>query len=123
MPNQQSSSEVRTFSTLNHDIGALRNWLEVNGCKHVAMESTGIYWQPVYAILELAYGGDISPVVVNARYMKNVPGKKTDMKDAEWIAALLRVGLLNDSFIPEKDIRELRHLTRYHKSVISDVTS
>lgn len=121
--NQQPSSEIRTFSTLNHDIDALRNWIETQNCKHVAMESTGIYWQPVYAILELAFDGGISLVVVNARHMKNVPGKKTDMKDSEWIATLLRAGLLNGSFIPAKDIRELRQLTRYRKSVISDITS
>lgn len=121
--NQQPSSEIRTFSTLNQDIEALRSWVETQDCKHIAMESTGIYWQPVYAILELAFAGDISLIVVNARHMKNVPGKKTDMKDAEWIATLLRAGLLNGSFIPEKDIRDLRQLTRYRKSIISDITS
>jgi len=121
--NQQPSSEIRTFSTQNHDIDALRNWLETQECRHVAMESTGIYWQPVYAILELAFDGSMSLIVVNARHMKNVPGKKTDMKDAEWISTLLRAGLLNGSFIPAKDIRELRQLTRYRKSVIFDITS
>lgn len=81
--NQQPSTEIRTFSTLNHDIESLRNWLETQDCRHVAMESTGIYWQPVFTILELAFDGDMSLIVVNARHMKNVPGKKTDMKDAE----------------------------------------
>lgn len=121
--NMKPSSETRTFTTLIHDIEGLKTWLEGHGCKHVAMESTGIYWQPVYEVLELAYDGDISLVVVNARHMKNVPGKKTDMKDAEWIATLLRAGLLSSSFVPAKDIRELRHLTRYRKSIISDITS
>ena len=121
--NMQPTSEIRTFTTLIHDIEELKNWLESHGCKHVAMESTGIYWQPVYEVLELAFNGDMSLVVVNARHMKNVPGKKTDMKDAEWIATLLRAGLLNSSFVPAKEIRELRHLTRYRKSIISDITS
>lgn len=121
--NMQPTSEIRTFTTLIHDIEELKSWLEGHGCKHVAMESTGIYWQPVYEVLELAFSGDISLVVVNARHMKNVPGKKTDMKDAEWIATLLRAGLLNSSFVPTKEIRELRHLTRYRKSIISDITS
>lgn len=121
--NQQPSSEVRTFTTLSHGIKELRDWLEIQNCKHVAMESTGIYWQPVYEVLEVAFDCQISLVVVNARHMKNVPGKKTDMKDAEWISNLLRAGLLNSSFVPDKGIRELRHLTRYRKSVISDITS
>jgi transposase len=121
--NMQPTSEIRTFTTLIHDIEELKNWLESHGCKHVAMESTGIYWQPVYEVLELAFNGDMSLVVVNARHMKNVPGKKTDMKDAEWIATLLRAGLLNSSFVPTKEIRELRHLTRYRKSIISEITS
>jgi transposase len=101
----------------------LREWVEETGCRYVAMESTGIYWQPVYEVLEDCFGGEIELLVVNARHMKNVPGKKTDIRDSEWIATLLRAGLLSSSFIPAKEIRELRHLTRYRKSVISDVTS
>ena len=87
------------------------------------MESTGIYWMPVYEILEEAFSGNITLLVVNARHMKNVPGKKTDMRDSEWISTLLRAGLLNGSFIPEKTIREFRDLNRYRKSVIRDITS
>lgn len=116
-------SEIRTFSTLISNLEDLKSWLVDPNCKHVAMESTGIYWKPVYEILELAFDSEMSILVVNARHMKNVPGRKTDMRDAEWIATLLRAGLLNGSFIPAKQIRELRDVTRYRKSVISDITS
>lgn len=87
------------------------------------MESTGIYWQPIYELLEPCFDGEISILVVNARHMKNVPGRKTDMRDAQWIATLLRAGLLKGSFIPEKEMRELRHLTRYRKSIVHDITA
>lgn len=87
------------------------------------MESTGIYWMPIYEILEDAFSGNITLLVVNARHMKNVHGKKTDMRDSEWISTLLRARLLNGSFIPEKRIREFRDLNRYRKSVIRDITS
>ena len=121
--NKQPTSEIRVFSTLLSDLESLKAWLVEENCMHVAMESTGIYWMPVYETLETAFDGRMSLIVANARHMKNVPGKKTDMKDAEWIATLLRAGLLNGSFIPEKGIRELRNLTRYRKSIISDITS
>ena len=78
-------SEIREFGTQLNDLIALRRWLEEHGCCHVAMESAGIYWQPVYAVLETAFSDEICLLVVNARHMKNVPGKKTDMRDAEWI--------------------------------------
>ena len=116
-------SEIREFSTLIPDMIALRNWIVSKNCHHVAMESTGIYWMQIYEILEDAFSGDITLLVVNARLMKNVPGKKTDMRDSEWISTLLRAGLLNGSFIPEKRIREFRDLNRYRKSVIRDITS
>ncbi len=116
-------SEIREFTTLIPDMAALRDWIVSCNCHHVAMESTGIYWQPIYEILEDAYSGDITLLVVNARHMKNVPGKKTDMRDSEWIATLLRAGLLNGSFIPDKQIREFRYLNRYRKSIIRDITS
>ncbi len=116
-----AKSEIRDFTTLIPDMAALRDWIVSSHCQHVAMESTGIYWQPIYEILEDA--GGITLLVVNARHMKNVPGKKTDMRDAEWIATLLRAGLLNGSFIPDKNIREFRHLNRYRKSIIRDITS
>ena len=101
----------------------LREWVVASDCRTIAMESTGIYWQPVYELLETCFDEEIHLLVVNARHMKNVPGKKTDIRDAEWIAALLRAGLLKSSFIPDKEFRELRHLTRYRKKVISDITS
>lgn len=116
-------SEIREFSTLIPGMQALKEWIVSEDCHFVAMESTGIYWQPIYEVLEDSFNGDISLWVVNARHMKNVPGKKTDMRDAEWIATLLRAGLLNGSFIPDKEIREFRHLTRYRKSVVHDTTS
>ncbi len=120
---QPTNSEIRVFTTLIPDMAALRDWIVSSDCHHVAMESTGIYWQPIYEILEDAFSGDITLLVVNARHMKNVPGKKTDMRDSEWIATLLRAGLLNGSFIPDKNIREFRHLNRYRKSIVRDITS
>lgn len=116
-------SELREFGAQLKDLLALRQWLEENGCHFVAMESTGIYWQPVYAVLETAFSDEMHLLVVNARHMKNVPGKKTDMRDAEWIATLLRAGLLKGSFVPERDIRDLRQFTRYRKALIRDITS
>ncbi|MFZ2095395.1 MAG: IS110 family transposase [Anaerolineales bacterium] len=116
-------SEIREFGTQLRDLLALRKWLEEHNCRHVAMESTGIYWQPVYAVLETALSDEMRLLVVNARHMKNVPGKKTDMRDAEWIATLLRAGLLKGSFVPERDIRDLRQFTRYRKALIRDITS
>lgn len=115
--------EIRSFSTLIPEMKKLREWVEESGCRHIAMESTGIYWQPIYEMLEPCFQGEISILVVNARHMKNVPGRKTDIRDAQWIATLLRAGLLKGSFIPEKPIRELRHLTRYRKSIVHDITS
>jgi transposase len=116
------TSEIRTFSTMTHGLKELKAWLHDSNCRHVAMESTGIYWIPVYETLE-SESENMCLLVVNARHMKNVPGKKTDMRDSEWIATLLRAGLLRSSFIPEKRIRELRHLTRYRKSIVHDVTA
>jgi transposase len=119
----QPSVELREFRTQLSDLYALRNWLQTNDCHHVAMESTGIYWQPVYAVLEDSFDDDMHMLVVNARHMKNVPGKKTDLRDAEWIATLLRAGLLRGSFVPERDIRDLRQFTRYRKALIRDIVS
>jgi transposase len=115
--------EVREFGTQLTELTALRKWLKQHECHYVAMESTGIYWQPVYAVLETALSDDMHLLVVNARHMKNVPGKKTDMRDAEWIATLLRAGLLKGSFVPQRDIRDLRQFTRYRKALIRDITS
>lgn len=116
-------TNLRTFSTLMPGLEELKTWLEEENCRHVAMESTGVYWQPVYNILESAFDGNMVVIVANARHMKNVPGKKTDMKDAEWIATLLRAGLLQGSFIPSQPIRRLRDLTRYRKSIVEEITS
>jgi transposase len=115
--------ELREFGTLAKDLIALRTWLEAEDCRYVAMESTGIYWQPVYAVLEAAFSNEMHLMVVNARHMKQVPGRKTDMRDAEWIATLLRAGLLKGSFVPERDIRDLRQITRYRKALVRDITS
>jgi transposase len=93
------------------------DWLQAKGVTHVAMESTGVYWKPIYNLLEET---GIQPLVVNARDMKNVPGRKTDVKDAEWIANLLRHGLLRGSFIPSRAQRELRELVRYRRSLIEE---
>ena len=115
--------EIRSFSTLIPEMKKLRDWVVESDCHHVAMESTGIYWQPIYEMLEPCINGEINILVVNARHMKNVPGRKTDMRDAQWIATLLRAGLLKGSFIPDKAFRELRHLTRYRKSIVHDITA
>jgi transposase len=117
------TSELKEFGTQLNDLHRLRSWLEDHACHHVAMESTGIYWQPVYGILEESLADEMHLLVVNARHMKQVPGKKTDMRDAEWIATLLRAGLLRGSFVPERDIRTLRQYTRYRKALVRDVVS
>jgi transposase len=117
------SAEIRTFSTMSTGLQDLKEWLEKNNCHHIAMESTGIYWIAPYEVLEGINGGEVQLMVVNARHMKNVPGHKTDVKDSEWIATLLRCGMLKPSFIPPKDIRELRKSTRYRKGIVWDITS
>lgn len=106
---RKPQKEVRTFGTMTRDLLGLREWLLGLGITHVGMESTGVYWKPVYAILE----DDFELIVGNARHIKNVPGRKTDVKDSEWIADLVRHGLIAKSFVPPKPIRELRDLTRY----------
>ena len=108
--------EVRSFGTVRRDLEALRDWLKREGCTHVAMESTGVYWKPVYNILE----GQFELLVVNAQHLKAVPGGKTDVRDAEWIAELLAHGLLRASFVPPASVRELRELTRYRTSLVRD---
>lgn len=117
------TKEIRTFKTFLNDLSELRLWLESEDCRHVAMESTGVYWHPVFDALEPAFNEEIQIIVTNARHMRNVPGKKTDIKDAEWIATLLRAGLLRGSFIPPQDIRELRQLTRYRKNIVGDINT
>jgi transposase len=120
---KKPTKEIREFGTQMKDLIQLREWLREEHCLYVAMESTGIYWQPIYAVLEQALDDEMHLLVVNARHMRNVPGKKTDMRDAEWIATLLRAGLLKGSFVPEQNIRDLRQYTRYRKALIRDITS
>jgi transposase len=115
LKNGKVHKEIRTFGTTTRDLLALREWLLSQGCTHVAMESTGVYWKPVYAVLE---GGALEIVVANAQHVKKVPGRKTDVKDAEWIADLLCHGLLRCSFVPPKPIRELRDLMRYRRKLV-----
>ena len=107
--------ETRTFKTMTGDLLQLADWLVVKRVTHVAMESTGVYWRPVYNILE-ALG--LTLLVMNAQHIKAVPGRKTDVKDAEWIANLLRHGLVTGSYIPDRPQRELRELIRYRRSLI-----
>ncbi len=111
---QRPRKEVRSFGTKTRELMELRDWLRENGCTHVGMEATGIYWKPVYAVLEDAF----ELVVGNAHHIKNVPGRKTDVKDSEWIADLLRHGLIAKSFVPPKPIRELRDLLRYRRKLV-----
>lgn len=107
--------QLRTFGTTTRELVQLRSWLVAEGCTHVAMESTGVYWKPVYAVLE---GDELEIIVANAQQVKKVPGRKTDVKDAEWIADLLCHGLLRPSFVPPLPIRELRDLTRYRRKLV-----
>ena len=111
--------EIETFPTFTKDLFRLLKWLEDRGVTHIAMESTGVYWKPVFNILEDYF--DIT--LANAQRIKNVPGRKTDVSDAEWIAKLLRYGLIEKSFVPPADIRELRDLTRLRKKWIGQLTA
>jgi len=109
--------EIQTFSTKTVFLLQLVDWIKQHGCTHVAMESTSVYWKPIVNLLEAE---DIEFLVVNAQHMKAVPGRKTDVKDAEWICQLLRYGLIKASFIPDRDQRELRELVRYRRSIIEE---
>lgn len=106
--------EVRTFPTTTRGLLGLADWLNQAGITDVAMESTGVYWKPIFNVLELT---ELEVIVVNSQHIKAVPGRKTDVKDAEWIADLLKHGLLKASFIPDRGHRELRELVRYRKSL------
>jgi transposase len=108
--------EIRKFGTMTKDLLALLDWLQQNECHQVAMESTGVYWKPVYNILE----GHLEVVVVNAQHLKGVPGRKTDVLDAEWLAECFQLGLLKASFIPPAPVREVRDLTRYRTTLIRE---
>ncbi|HEV7378007.1 MAG TPA: IS110 family transposase [Pyrinomonadaceae bacterium] len=116
---KSGQKETRTFETLTDDLLRLLDWLVAEGCTHVAIESTGVYWRPVFNILE----GSVEVMLVNARDAKGFKARKTDVIDAEWLADLLRHGLLKASFIPPLQIRELRELTRYRESLVREQTA
>jgi transposase len=111
--------EIRTFGTMTRDLIEMSDWLAAKGVTHVAMESTGVYWKPIYNLLEDAF----VVILANARHIKTVPGRKTDVSDCEWIADLLRHGLLSASFIPPIEIRELREWTRLRKQLVGERVS
>jgi len=111
--------ETRNFDAYTSSLTSLREWCKQEGVTHVAMESTGVYWKPVFNILE----ENFEIILVNARHVKNVPGHKTDKKDSRWLSKLLLSGLLKGSFIPPRDIRELRDLTRYREKVVNQIAS
>jgi transposase len=113
-PGWRPTKEVRTFRTMTRELEGLRDWLLSLGVTHVGMESTGVYWKPVYSVLE----GSFELIVGNARHIRNVPGRKTDVKDAEWIADLVRHGLIAKSFVPPPPLRELRELLRYRRKLV-----
>jgi transposase len=118
-PAGKVSKSIKTFATMTTDLLALSDWLALQGVAVVAMESTGSYWKPVFNLLESRF----EVVLVNAHHIKNVPGRKTDVKDSEWIAQLLQHGLLRSSFIPPRPTRELRDLTRQRTQLIRERTS
>lgn len=118
-PDLADGHEVRTFGTTTRELLGLADWLEAQGCGDVAMESTGSYWKPVYNLLE----GRFRLVVVNSRYLKILPGRKSDVRDAEWIAWLFQRGMLKASAIPSRDERELRELSRYRTSLVQERAS
>lgn len=109
--------ELREFGTFTNDLIELRDWLLKKECLVVAIESTGVYWRPVYNVLE----GHVFVTLINARHYKNVPGKKTDVRDCRWLAGLLRYGLLRGSFIPPQDVRDWRDLTKIRKNYVETV--
>jgi transposase len=115
-PGQKPVKETRTFRTMTADLLALADWLSDMGCTHVAMESTGVYWRPIYNLME----GLFELLLVNAQHIKAVPGRQTDVKDADWIAELLRHGLLRGSFVPSRPQRQLRELTRHRTTLVQE---
>lgn len=115
--NRIAKKEIRTYRTMTEDIENLRDWLKRESITYIAIESTGIYWRPAYNILE----EDFEIILANARHIKNVPGRKTDVADSEWLCKLLRNGLLRGSFIPPKHIRQLRDLTRYRSKLNNNI--
>src|SRR5689334_14503689 len=119
VPGRKPQKLMRRFGTTTRELEALRAWLTEHGVTHVGMESTGVYWKPVYAVLE----GHFDLIVGNAHHIKNVPGRKTDVRDAEWIAQLVRHGLVAKSFVPPPAIRDLRELLRHRRALIETRTA
>jgi transposase len=115
----QKRKTIKTFPTFTRDIKELANWLKSSNIQHVAVESTGIYWKPIFNVFE----GDFEVILVNAQHVKNVPGRKTDVKDSEWLCKLLKCGLLSKSFIPPKAIVRLRELVRYRQTLTRELSS
>jgi transposase len=113
--------EIREFSTFTDDIQALGAWLKEHDISHIAIESTGVYWKPIFNILAVEEHLDL--ILVNARNVKNVPGRKTDVKDSEWLCKLLKMGLLERNFIPPEEMRNLRDLTRYRSKLVTMITT
>ncbi len=118
-PDGKPTKTIRTFGTMTADLVALADWLAAAGCTHVAMESTGVYWKPIWNLLEQRF----HLLLVNARHSKAVPGRKTDVRDSEWLADLLQHGLLRGSFVPDRAQRELRELTRYRMALVRQRTA
>jgi len=112
-------TEARTFATTTQGLLALSDWLSENGCTHVAMEATGVYWKPVWHVLS---DGEFELVLANASHVKNVPGRKTDISDATWLAELLAHGLIRASFVPDGQTQEMRVLLRTRKQLVRDKT-
>jgi transposase len=115
--NAELVREVRTFATTTSGLLELSDWLQAHGCTHVAMESTGVYWKPVWHVLESSF----ELVLANARHIRSVPGRKTDVNDATWIAELLAHGLIRGSFVPPTPVQELRDLTRTRKQLVREI--
>lgn len=116
---KKPNKEIQTFPTTTSGLLALSDWLSSHKITDAVMESTGVYWKPVWNVIEC----DFQLILANAQHVKNVPGRKTDVKDAEWLAKLLRSGLIEKNFVPPKEIRDLRDLTRYRKKLIHTRTS
>lgn len=116
---ERAKKETRTFRTVTRELLEMREWFIAKGVTHVAMEGTGVYWRPVYGLLEDAF----EIILGNAQHIKNVPGRKTDVKDSEWLADLARHGLIAKSFVPPKPLRELRDLLRYRRKLMESRTA
>lgn len=117
-PGRSIFQEIRTFGTMTRDILEMADWLASEEVTHVVLESTGVYWKPIYNLLEDRF----TVLLVNARHVKHVPGRKTDVQDCQWLAQLLQAGLLKGSFIPERPQRELRDLTRHRAQLVAEKT-